>query len=151
MTKDVAVATGRTHIFRLKANKVELHIVWPNHLMDRLPDDFKLTLSGPGMGKQERTKPQGIPEDDTVRFEFEWPDKTSRVLLSAAGKGKTVDLWKQHVAGNLDIPLEWEDRLHPLLSEHAEAQATAPAVNAGSMPDDLNSQFLSSLWTTPSQ
>src|ERR1017187_1962862 len=75
------------------SNLVELCLEWPVHLVDRLPDDFTLTLSGPQLPKQERTKSDASGDGDVVQFEFEWEDKTKGVQLEASGNGKTVMLW----------------------------------------------------------
>jgi hypothetical protein len=111
---------------------VELYLEWPVHLLDRLPDDFTLTLSGPQLPTQERTKSNASGDGDLVRFEFEWEDKTKGVQLEASGNGKTVMLWREQVAGNIGAPIEWNERLHPLMAGDEESgTAGEPATESG--------------------
>jgi len=137
MTKQVTIESGRTHTFRLVRSIVELHLEWPVHLVERLPDDFMLILSGPQIPKQEKTKSAGSSDGDLVRFEFQWEDKTKSVQLEASGNGQKVLLWREQVAGNLKAELAWEDRLHPLLGNHAEVEVPGQATGSGTVPADL--------------
>ncbi|MGI8989145.1 MAG: hypothetical protein ACR2I2_06125 [Bryobacteraceae bacterium] len=145
MTKELNIETGRAHVFLLTSNLVQLRIEWPVHLVDRLPDDFTLILSGPQLPKQERTKSSASRDDDLVRFEFEWEDKSKAVQLAASGNGRTVVLWRPQVAGNLDLPLDWDERLHPLLAEHPGVEVAGQSTEAATMPADLRSQDLRAL------
>ena len=118
------------------SNLVELVLEWPLHLVDRLPDDFTLTLSGSDLPKQDRTKSQGSSDDEWVRFEFEWEDKTKGVQLEASGNGQTVVLWREQVAGNLGADIEWNERLYPLLKQDEEEPAEAANDSDDPKPDD---------------
>src|SRR5579863_4866741 len=80
VVKTENIETGRHHVFVLSPGLVQLRFEWPVHLVDRLPDDFTLTLSGPQISKQERTKSEPR-EDNLVWFEFEWKGKTKAVQL----------------------------------------------------------------------
>ena len=124
---------------------VELRLEWPVHLVDRLPDDFTLILSGPQIPRQERNKSAASRDGDLVRFEFEWEDKTKAVQLEATGNGRTVLLWGEQVAGNLKAQLEWDERLHPLLGEHEEVEVAGEPTGAGTVPADLRSAELAAL------
>jgi hypothetical protein len=146
MTKECNIETDRKHVFVLTYNLVEVRIEWPAHLVDRLPDDFKLILSGPQVPKQEREKSEASGEGDLVWFEFEWEDKTKAVQLEASGNGKQVLLWRQQVAGNLKAQLIGAERLLPLLGEPEEIEIAGQPTGAGVVPDDLRNQDLPALF-----
>jgi hypothetical protein len=123
---------------------VELYLEWPVHLVDRLPDDFTLTLSG-SIPTQQRTKSDGSSDGDLVQFQFEWEGKTKSVQLEASGNGQSVVLWQGQVIGNLQAQIEWEDRLHPLLGEEEEVEIPGADSGGGTIPDDLKYDDLESL------
>jgi hypothetical protein len=123
---------------------VELYLEWPVHLLDRLPDDFTLTLKGP-FPTQQRTKSDASSDGDLVRFEFEWKGETKSVQLEASGNGQTVVLWQGQVIGDLTSQIVWEDRLHPLLGEEEELEIAGADTGGGTIPDDLNYDDLKSL------
>jgi hypothetical protein len=145
MIKKLMIETGRRHVFVLTRDLVELRLEWPAHLVDRLPDDFTLTLSGPQIPTQERTKAAASVAGDMVRFEFEWRGKTKTAQLEASGNGQTVLLWHQQVAGNLEVELEGDEHLHPLLAEHEEVEVAGQPTGAGTVPADLRSEELGAL------
>jgi hypothetical protein len=123
MTKELNIETERTHVFVLTYNVVYIRLEWPAYLVDRLPDDFTLILSGPQLPKQERTKSDASYADyDLIWFEVEYKDKTKDVMLEATGNGKRVLLWRQQVAGNLAEKIIGAERLYPLLAESAEVE-----------------------------
>jgi hypothetical protein len=127
-------------------NLVEIRLEWPAYLVDRLPDDFTLILSGPQIPKQERSKSDAsYVDDDLVWFEFEYKDKTKDVVLEATGNGKRVLLWRQQVAGNLKAKLIGAERLYPLLGEDDEIEITGQPTGADSIPPDLGSEELADL------
>jgi hypothetical protein len=115
--------------------------------MERLPDDFVLTLSGPALPPQEVTKDAAGPVDgDMVRFEFEWRDETKVVTLEAAANGQKVTLWRGHVSGDLGVAVNWDQRLDPLLTPWDEAEVAGQPSGAGSVPPDLRAHELSALF-----
>ena len=142
MQKEVGIATGRRHLFVLSRNLVELRIEWPEQLVDRLPEDFTLRLWGPQLPKQERTKSAASRDDDLFQWEFTWEDKTKDVQLEVSGNGQTIVLWREQVAGNLDLPIDWDERLHPLLSEPEEVEVAGQPAVAGVVADDLRGEEL---------
>jgi hypothetical protein len=145
MTKEWNIQTDRKHVFELTYNLVEVRIEWPAHLVDLLPDDFKLILSGPQVPKQERGKSEASGDGDLVWFEFEWEDKTKNVQLEASGNGRRVLLWRQQVAGNLKAQLVGAERLLPLLGQREEVEIAGNSTGARTVPDDLRSEFLPAL------
>lgn len=147
MQKELSIATGRRHAFVLSRNLVELRIEWPEHLVDRLPDDFTLRLWGPQLPKQERTKSAASRDEDLFQWEFKWEDKTKDVQLEVSGNGQTLVLWREQVAGNLDLPLDWDERLHPLLGEHEEVEVAGQPAGAGVVAADLRSEELRPVFT----
>jgi len=142
MSKELGVETGKRHVFALVPERVELRIEWPAHLVDRLPDDFKLTLTGPQIPTQERQKSDASRDEDLHLFEFEWEGRAKGVQLEASGSGQTVVLWRQQVAGNLAGRIDWAERLHPLLAEHPDFEAEGEATGAANVADDLRAEEL---------
>jgi hypothetical protein len=142
----LTLQTGRRHRIVVTEALVELHVDWPAHVVERLPDDFTLTLSGPALPKQELTRDAAAAlDDDMMRFDFSWRDKSKVVTLEAAGNGQTIALWRGHVSGDLTVAVDWDKRLDPLLLPPEELELAGEATNAGEVPDDLRSHELSSL------
>ena len=141
MAKELSAQTGKRNVFIRTWPLVQLRLDWPLHLVDRLPDDLTIVLSGPEIKRQEKTKAGGSRDGDLVCFHFEWKKKTRSVQLEATGNGQTVTLWREQVAGNLEAKIEWEERLHPLLGEHPEVKITGNATGAGKVPADLKYDY----------
>jgi hypothetical protein len=146
MPDQLTIATGRRHVLVLHAELVELRLEWPSHLVDRLPDDFKVVLSGPAIPTQEKTKADATASDDLRNFEFEWKDKGKDVELKASGNGQEVVLWQQQVAGNLEQQIDWNERLHPLLGDPEDVEISEGSTGGDGVPDDLRSDQLNTLF-----
>ncbi|HEY3838377.1 MAG TPA: hypothetical protein VGL72_17480 [Bryobacteraceae bacterium] len=145
MSKELDIATGARHIFVRTGNRVQLRLDWPSHLVALLPDDFTLTLSGPDIPRQDKTKSDGTSDDDLLQFAFEWEDKTRSAQLEASGNGQNVVLWRQQVIGDLTTQINWEDRLRPVLNEPVSPDIDGEPAGGGTIPDDLRSEELRSL------
>lgn len=114
--------------------RVEVELVWPAHLVDRLPDDFEVVLSGAGVERQQLDKSAAVADGETMRFLFAWDGPQKTVQLAAKGSGKKVQLWEDHAAGDLDAEIEWGERLAPLLAEPEPVDAAA--IDAAGVPED---------------
>lgn len=146
LKKGVSLQTGRRYKLVIVADLVEVHVDWPAHVVERLPDDFLLTLSGPDLARQERTKDDAAAVDeDMMRFEFRWRDKGKTVTLEAAGGGKRVTLWRGHVSGDLAVAIDWDRRLDPLLAPHDEVEIAGQDSGANEVPADLRAHELAAL------
>jgi hypothetical protein len=139
------VAIGRPTRLQVVADHVEIEVEWPAHVVDRLPDDFQLILSGSGIPKQTLGKSSTVCEDDLARFAFSWDGPASAVTLEASANGKTVVLWRGHDSSNLSTPVAWSERLDPLLVEHEEVEIAGRSTGAGSVPADLGIADLDAL------
>jgi outer membrane protein OmpA-like peptidoglycan-associated protein len=130
---------------------VEVDLEWPGELVAALPDDFRLKLSGPEISDQVKEKSAGVKDGDLVRFEFRWIEKSRRVDLEASGGGKTVQLWREQVAGDLETEPVWEGELDELVGsaededEDEPAEVTDEAIDAGHIPDDLRAEELAAI------
>lgn len=144
MMKELNAETDRKHRFVVR-DLVELRLDWPTHLVDRLPKDFALTLSGPQIETQELKRPAGLAADGLVQFAFAWRDKTRLVELEASGNGQKLMLWRQQVAGDLDTQIDWNERLHPLIGEHHQVEVAGLSTGADRIPADLRGDELDSL------
>jgi len=114
-----------------------LQLQWPEDLMDLLPDDFQLVLSGPAVPAQLRAKAAAIPDGPLFVFEFAWDDKSQPVQLQASGSGQKVILWNLQPIGNLAREVNWGDRLQPILTGPAEIDVPGDDTSANRIPDDL--------------
>jgi peptidoglycan hydrolase-like protein with peptidoglycan-binding domain len=120
---------------------VELDLLWPAELVERLPDDLQLELSGDELARQAKPKSAGVRDEDWVRFEWRWLDRSKKSNLSASGGGKRVELWKDQICGDLAVPVTWVGDLAVLLTEaDDDAGAGAEATGAGKIPDDLGAE-----------
>lgn len=99
---------------------VELALAWPAEVVDRLPDDFTLTLSGDGLPRQQRAKAAGLRDGELVCFEMSWLDKGCAVELTASAGGRTITLWRAEVAGDLSRDPRWLDALTSLLPDRED-------------------------------
>lgn len=146
LKKGLSLQTGRRYKLVIVADLVEVHVDWPANVVERLPDDFVLRLSGPDLRKQELTKDAATAvDDDMMRFEFRWRDKTKTVSLEAAGAGKRVVLWRGHVSGDLGVAVDWDGRLDPLLVPHEEVEIAGQESGATDVPPDLRAHELTAL------
>jgi len=146
LKKGLSLQTGRRHKLVIVADLVEVHVDWPAAVVERLPDDFLLTLSAPGLPKRELTKAAATAVDDgMMRFEFGWRDKTRTVTLEAAGAGKKVVLWRGHVSGDLGVAVDWDGRLDPLLAPYEEVEIASQDSGATDVPSDLRAHELTAL------
>jgi outer membrane protein OmpA-like peptidoglycan-associated protein len=119
---------------------VEIDLEWSSSLVESLPDDLTLTLSGKNITDQVKPKSAAKKEGQNARFEFRWIDGSQTVSLEAKGGGKTVLLWKDQTPGALDVDLVWEASITELLGageDEGAAKVTGEAIAARKIPDDL--------------
>ena len=114
-----------------------LQLHWPEGLIDRLPENFLLTLSGPAVPAQHRDKAAATADGDLTLFEFTWADQSQPVQLEASGNGQSVLLWRPQPIGNLARQINWAERLHPILSAHPPVEIPGEETGASNIPDDL--------------
>jgi hypothetical protein len=146
LKKGLTLQTGRKYKLVIMADLVEAHVDWPAYVVQRLPDDFLLTLSGPELAKQELTKGTATAVDDgMMRFEFRWRDKTKTVLLEASGAGRKVVLWRGHVSGDLGVAVDWDGRLDPLLAPNEHVEIAGQDSGATDVSPDLRAHELTQL------
>jgi outer membrane protein OmpA-like peptidoglycan-associated protein len=138
----VAKASETIDLADAPEDLVEIDLSLPEDLLDRLPADFTLILSGPHVKTQERTKSAGVEDGEMVRFEFRWIDKGKQVNLEAVGGGKKARLWREQVAGDLEAALQWEEELALLLAEEEEIEVAGEVTGATRIPDDLRAEEL---------
>lgn len=120
---------------------VELDVLLSSELVERLPDDLVLELSGPELTSQPKTKSAGVRDGDWVRFEWQWIDRSKKSNLTASGGGKRVELWKDQACGDLAVPLKWTGDVEVLLGEPEDEGASADEeTGAGKIPDDLGAE-----------
>ena len=120
---------------------VELDLLWPVELVERLPDDLVLELSGPELTTQSKPGSAGVRDDGWVRFEWRWLDRSKRSNLVATGGGKRVELWRDQVCGDLAVPLTWAGDITALIGEpDDQGDGAIEATGAGTIPDDLGSE-----------
>lgn len=143
MAKELSGETGQRNVF--VRTSVYLRLEWPVYFVKRLPDDLSLVLSGPDIPTQQKNKSDGVTHGDLVRFEFHWDDKAKSVQLTASGDGRTVELWEEQVAGNLEAQLDWNERIHLLLAEAEDIELAGDATGASEMPADLRYDELQDL------
>lgn len=142
----VDLAIGRTFRLEIAEEQVEVGLEWPADVVERLPDDFKLSLSGPEVAKQELAKSAATAADgDMRRFTFTWQGPGKTVTLEASGNGHTVVLWREHAAADLLAPVQWVDQLDTLFAEQEEVEIAGVSTGASRVPADLKNDELRTL------
>lgn len=146
LKKGLTLQTGRRYKVVIVADLVEVQVEWPAHVVERLPDDFTLTLSGPDLPKRRLTKDAAVAGDaDMMRYEFRWRDKSKVVMLEAEGNGQKVILWRGHVSGDLSVAVDWDRRLDSLLAPDEEVEVAGKSSSATQVPADLRTHELPNL------
>jgi hypothetical protein len=146
LKKGLTLQTGRRYKVVIVADLVEVHVEWPAHVVERLPDDFALTLSGPDLPPQKLTKDAAASVDgDMMRFQFRWRDKSQVVMLEATGNGQKVALWRGHVSADLGVAVDWDQRLDSLLTPHGDVEIAGQDSGATEVPADLRAHELAAL------
>jgi hypothetical protein len=126
--------------------EVEVHVEWPADLVARLPDDFALTLSASDLPEQKLTKDAGAAVDgDMVSFAFKWQGENKVVTLEATGNGRKICLWDGQVSGDLEVAVDWDQGLDPLLKPYEEVEIAGDPSGAGEIADDLRGHELPAL------
>jgi len=139
----LSLENGRKYKLVILLDLVEVTIDWPDHVVERLPDDFALALSGPALETQKLTKDDATAVDEGMkRFAFSWRDKSKTVMLEASGAGQKVMLWRGHVSGNLSVAVDWDGRLDPLLAPHDDVEIAGADCGAGEVFADLRAHEL---------
>jgi hypothetical protein len=146
LKKGLSLQSGRRYKLVILADLVEVHIDWPTYIVQRLPDDFVLALSGPDLAMRELTKDAATAVDDGMtRFAFRWRDKNKTVVLEASGAGQKVVLWRGHVSGDLGVAVDWDGRLDPLLAPYEEVEIAGQDSGATEVSSDLRAHELAVL------
>lgn len=146
LKEGLSLENGRKYRIVILADLVEVHIDWPAHIVQRLPDDFVLALSGPDLAMWRLTKGAATDADDDMkRFTFRWRDKSKTVVLQASGAGQKVLLWRGHVSGDLGVAVDWDGRLDPLLAPCEGVEITGQDAGATDVPPDLRAHELAEL------
>jgi outer membrane protein OmpA-like peptidoglycan-associated protein len=116
---------------------VELEIGWGTELVERLPDDFVLTLSGEGVTPLAKRKREAAHRDGLALFAFRFIDASKALTLEASGGGKRVTLWQEQRPGTFEADVEWVGAIDELVGEAAETAPNDPPLHAGRFPDDV--------------
>ena len=75
----------------------KLVIGWPTMVIDAIPPDLTLELSGASIPTQSLTLADSKTEDETTHFVFEQHDRSSPCTLRASAGGQTATLWNSQI------------------------------------------------------
>gem|GEM_PF-2484417 len=137
------VARSRAPIdFSTQDDLVELAIEWPQDVVDELPDDIALVLTGDDIDPQKQFLAMGDIDDGIVRVSFGNLDPGRQVTLTAKLGDQELVLFRDQQVGDLDDPTVWEHDIDEFFSE--EEPDNGELSPADTLPDDAEADLVSS-------
>jgi len=111
---------------------IELALEWSADLVDRLPDDLEVRLSGDGLPEQVKRMGDVDRDGDVARLTFAWTNERCATRLEAVAGGKTVILWSDRMVGDLDV----DRMLGELCRGDGDDELAGEPTFAGERPQD---------------
>jgi outer membrane protein OmpA-like peptidoglycan-associated protein len=137
------VARSRAPVdFSAQDDLVELAIEWPQDVVDELPDDIALVLTGDDIDPQKQFLAMGDSDDGVVRVSFGDLDPSQQVTLTAKLGDQELVLFRDQQVGDLDDPTVWEHDIDEFFSD--EEPDNEDLTPAGGLPDDAEADLESS-------
>jgi outer membrane protein OmpA-like peptidoglycan-associated protein len=128
--------------FSIQDDLVELAFEWPEDVVDELPDDIALVLTGDDIDPQKQFLAMGDRDDGVVRVSFGDLDPGQQVTLTAKLGDQELVLFRDHQVGDLDDPAVWEHDVDEFFREEDPDNEDLTAADA--IPDDAEADLLSS-------
>jgi hypothetical protein len=111
-------------------------------VVDELPDDIALVLTGDDIDPQKQFLAMGDRDDGVVRVSFGDLDPGQQVTLTAKLGDQELVLFRDHQVGDLDDPAVWEHDVDEFFREEDPDNEDLTAADA--IPDDAEADLLSS-------
>lgn len=121
---------------------MELAFEWPQDVVDELPDDIALVLTGDDIDPQKQFLAMGDSDDGVVRVSFGDLDPGQQVTLTAELGDQELVLFRDQQVGDLDDPTVWEHDIDELFGE--EEPDNEELTPADALPDDAEADLASS-------
>jgi hypothetical protein len=118
----------------LTGDAVLLELEWPADLVDALPDDVVIEMSGDGLSAQTQTLAAAERADGFVRIRFGGIQRGQSVTLTAKTGSTELVFAQDHVASDLENHLVWLRDLDELIAD-SSPPASSPS-DDGSGSDD---------------
>lgn len=126
---------GTPFDFSTAQEPVRLALEWSEDLVDLLPDDTSVVLSGDGVDPQKHLLGVAARSDGVARIVFEGLLPDQRLTVTVKQGARELALFTDQLLGHLDDPFAWDhDLLELLLPPDVEDQDLEPV---GTMPDDV--------------
>jgi hypothetical protein len=119
---------------------VLFEVAFSEDIVDALPDDATLELSGPPGPPQVRLLSHGQRTGGSVHYGFDWLDPSTKVTLEAKAGSRKVVLFKDQAKGETGEKLELSGQLEELLADEAPADES-PLTQAGGLPTEPYEPF----------
>ena len=87
--------------------RAPLVVAWSRAIVQLLPKDTTLSLSGDGIPSQDLTLADGETNGGVVSFAFDEASGSQPCTLTARGGGREILLWQDEVLDRPEPPLRW--------------------------------------------
>ncbi len=124
--------------FSAAGTQMRLELEWSEEMVELLPPDLEIVLSGPRLVSQTRMLAQADRDDGLVKVSFDALDRGQVITLVARHGKEELVLVRDQVAGDLELAMVWEHPLEELVAAaEPEAEDAGDLVASAEMPDDV--------------
>ena len=131
---------GKPVDFSTEAETVDLAIEWPEDVVDQLPDDVFVELTGDDIDPRRHLIVLADRDEGIVRVSFGDLDPSHEVTLTAKLGSRELVLFRDHRVGDLDDPAVWEHSIDELIADGDCADDGLVAT--GALPDDAEADLV---------
>ena len=124
--------------FSAEGDVVTLDIEWAADMVDHLPGEVSIVLSGDGMSPQEHFLGLADRSGGVARLSFGELHRSQSVTLTAKKEDRELVLLRDQLAGDLEDAFVWEHRLEELLVP--EPPNDGEFVASGGPPNDAHEE-----------
>lgn len=122
--------------FASEATAMTLEIEWSEEVVDQLPDDLTIVLSGPRLAEQSFALALAQRGGGVARLAFGELQRSQAITLVARRGEDELVLVRDQIAGDLEEAMVWEHHLEELLGDPEPADDEGELIASGHTPDD---------------
>jgi outer membrane protein OmpA-like peptidoglycan-associated protein len=113
-----------------------LVVAWSRAIVDFLPAETVLSLTGEGIPAQDLVLADGEASDGVVSFAFDNASASQPCTLTARAGEREIVLWRDEVIDRIEPPLQWLADLADLIEPNEDVDEPADEATAGDLDAD---------------